>query len=160
MFYLDKADWNSLSYLDKDDINHIKVGWTNVLANRFYEINSICVVKFKHFWFKKNDSGKLNFPFFQAWAVCKFSNCYSVTSSINNDFTSFGDGVIAVHYTSNGELSSEHKDVKTIHARLITAEKKGKHGCKLTQNSVSNTFHQQFRNENNVDAFKRENFTN
>ena len=33
-------------------------------------------------------------------------------------------------------------------------------GAKLTQNSVSNTFHQQFRNENNVEAFKRGNFTN
>ena len=33
-------------------------------------------------------------------------------------------------------------------------------GAKLTQNSVSITFHQQFRNENNVEAFKRGNFTN
>ena len=32
-------------------------------------------------------------------------------------------------------------------------------GAKFTQNSVSNTFHQQFRNENNVEAFKRGNFT-
>ena len=145
-FYLDKADWNAISYLDKDDINHIKIGWTNVIADKFSEINSICVLKFKHFWFKKKDSRKLNSPFFQAWAVCKFSNCCSVTFSINNDFASFGDDLIAVHYTSNGELSSEHKDDKTIHARHITAKKRENMGAKLTQNSVSNTFHQQFRN--------------
>ena len=73
---------------------------------------------------------------------------------------SFGDDVIAVHYTSNCKLSSEHKDDETIHARHITTKKRENMGAKLTQNSVSNTFHQQFRNENNVETFKRGNFTN
>ena len=42
---------------------------------------------------------------------------------------------------------------------LITAKKRENMGAKLTQNSVCNTFHQQFINENNVEAFKRGNFT-
>ena len=47
-----------------------------------------------------------------------------------------------------------------IHARHITTKKRENMGAKLIQNSVSNIFHQQFRNENNVEAFKRGNFTN
>ena len=79
-FYLDKADWNAISYLDKDDINHIKVGWTNVIADKFSEINSICVLKFKHFWFKKKDSRKLNSPFF------KLGPCVSLQTAVQLPF--------------------------------------------------------------------------
>ena len=111
-FYLDKADWNAISYLDKDNKNHMKKGWTNVIADKFSEINSICVLKVKHFWFKKKGSRKLKSPFFQACAVCKLFNCCSVIFSIDNDFASFGDDVITVHYKSDGEISSEHKDDK------------------------------------------------
>ena len=111
-FYLDKADWNAISYLDKDNKNHMKKGWTNVIADKFSEINSICVLKVKHFWFKKKGGRKLKSPFFQACAVCKLFNCCSVIFSIDNDFASFGDDVITVHYKSDGEISSEHKDDK------------------------------------------------
>ena len=105
----------------------MKTCWTNVIVDKFSEINSNCVLKFRHFWFKEKDSRKLNFPFFQAWAVFKFSKCCSVTFSINNDFASFGDNVITVHYKSNGELSSELsselKDDKTIHALTLLLSK-------------------------------------
>ena len=56
-FYLDKADWNAISYLDKDDINHIKVGWTNVIADKFSEINSICVLSLNIFGLRKRIVG-------------------------------------------------------------------------------------------------------
>ena len=49
-FYLDKADWNA--YLHKDNINHLNKGWTDVIAEKFSEINSICALKFKNYWFK------------------------------------------------------------------------------------------------------------
>ena len=56
-FYLVKDDWNAMSHLDKDNINHMEIGWTNVIADKFSEISSICGLKFKHFWFKKRMVG-------------------------------------------------------------------------------------------------------
>ena len=159
-FYLDKEDWNAISYLYIANINRMNEGWTNVIAENFSEINSIYVLKFKHYWFNKTDSRKLKSPFFHAWAVCKFSNCISVTFSIENDFASFGGDIITVQFKSDGQLSLEHKDDKTIHARHITSGRREKMGANLMLSSVGNIFHQQFRNDNNVEAFKRGNFTN
>ena len=134
-------------------------GWTDIIAERFTDINPICVLKFKHHWFKQIDIRNLKSPFFQATAVCKFPNCISVTFSITDNLASVSDDIIIVHFKSEGSISLAHQYEKTAHARHITCENRKKIGAKLIQNSVSNIFHQQFRNENNIEAFKRGNFT-
>ena len=50
-FYLEKAVWHVISYLDENDAHRMNKGWTDIIAERFTEINSICVLKFKHHWF-------------------------------------------------------------------------------------------------------------
>ena len=159
-FYIDKDEWNSISYLDKDGRNRMNRNWTSLIVTKFSEINYICVLKFKHYWFKKSDSRKLRSPFFQAWEVCTFSNCISVSFSIENDFELFEDNKITVHYHSDGNFSLEHEDNKTTHARHITSNERENMGQLLMHNSVSNVFYRQFKNEKNIEAFKRGNFTN
>ena len=92
-------------------------------------------------------------PFFQASDVCNFSNCISVTFPIMNDIASVGDDVIIVSFKSKGNISLAHQDRKPIHARRITSGKRANIGAKLLKNSVSNIFHQQFRNDKNVEGF-------
>ena len=50
----------------------MKTGWTNVIADKFSEINSICALRFKDSWFKKKDSRKLNSPFFMLGLCVSF----------------------------------------------------------------------------------------
>ena len=144
-FYLEKAVWHVISYLDENNTHRMNKGWTDIIAERFTEINPICVLKFKHHWFKKIDSNNLKSPFFQAPAVCKFPNCIFVTFSITNDPASVSDDII-VNFKSEGSISFAHQDGKTIHARHVSSDNRKEIGAKLIHNSVSNIFHQQFRN--------------
>ena len=100
----------------------MNIGWTDIIAERFTDINPICVLKFKHHCFKEIDSRNLKSPFFQDTAVCKFPNCISVTFSITDNLASVSDDVIIVHFKSKGSISLAHQDEKTAHARHITCE--------------------------------------
>ena len=58
-------------------------------------------------------------PFFQALAVCNFTNYISVTFSIMNDVASVGDDVIIVPFKSKGNISLAHQNGKlSMHVRL------------------------------------------
>ena len=114
---------NTISCIDDDGKYRLNIEWISLIAKKIYEINSICVLNFKHHWFKKYDNRKFKSPFFQAWGVCKFSNTISVTFSIKNDFNSIDYNAIAIGYHSNGDISLEHADNKTTLApHIISCE--------------------------------------
>ena len=75
----------------------------------------------------------------QYFEICQFEACKEFEESFGN---LFGDKLI-----EEGTL---------LRLWLMSTPEIG---AKLIQNSVSNIFHQQFRNENNKEAFKRGNFT-
>ena len=56
--YLEKDVLHGISYIDEYSTHHMKIGWTDIIAGKFSEINSTCVLKFKHDWFKKTDNRK------------------------------------------------------------------------------------------------------
>ena len=87
-FYLDNGEWNSIYYTDVEGRGRLNRNWTNLISNKFSIVNSFCVLKFKNYWIKKNSSRKVKSSFFQASAVCKFSNCYSFYFTIEDDVTS------------------------------------------------------------------------
>ena len=91
--------------------------------------------------------------------MCKFPNCIFVTFSITKDPASVSDDII-VNFKSEGSISFAHQDGKTIHARHVSSDNRKEIGAKLIHNSVSNIFHQQLRNEKDIETFKRGNFTN
>ena len=74
-----------------------------------------------------------------------------------NDIASVGADVIIVRFKSKDITSLAHQDGKTIHARHITSVKRENIGTQLLNNS-SKIFHQQFRNDKNVEVFNKENF--
>ena len=88
--------------------------WTNVFAERFSEVNAMCVQKFKGYWLKKSDSRKAGSPFFQAKAVCKFESCRTYILYIENVDT-YDNGII-VKFNSEGILSSIR--CATVHSRI------------------------------------------
>ena len=44
-FYLEKDVWHVISYIDEDNTHHMNRGWTDIIAERFTDINPICVLK-------------------------------------------------------------------------------------------------------------------
>ena len=136
--------------------------WTNLIANKFSMVNSFCVLKFKNYWIQKNPSRKVKSSFFQASAVCKFSNCYSFYFTIKDDVTSLdydSTSNIPVHYRCEGIFSSEHSDGMN-YARHVSGSERQKMGENLMQNTTTNTFHKQFNSVDNFLEFNNGNFNN
>ena len=89
-------------------------------ADKFHDINNMCVLKFKNYWFKKIDSCKVNSPLLRARAVCKFDNCRVYTFYIDDE-TNSSNNCIVVKFCSEGSLSLQHTDGVSAYSRHLSS---------------------------------------
>ena len=61
-FYLTLDDWESIFRKDTS-CDKLTSNWTNLFADKFSEIIMVCVMKFKNYWLKKQDSRKVKKTF-------------------------------------------------------------------------------------------------
>ena len=93
-FYLEMAEWDSICVTDWNGKMSLEGNWTNIFADKFHDINNMCVLKFKNYWFKKIDSRKVNSPLLRARAECKFDNCRVYTFYIDDETSSSNDCIV------------------------------------------------------------------
>ena len=53
-FYLEPNEWDEICQTDVNSKNILDSNWTNKFAENFSEANAMCVLRFKHYWLKKN----------------------------------------------------------------------------------------------------------
>ena len=53
------AEWDSICVTDSNGKMSLEGNWTNIFADKFHDINNMCVLKFKNYWFKKSIVGRL-----------------------------------------------------------------------------------------------------
>eukprot|EP00800_Vazella_pourtalesii_P011446 TRINITY_DN2754_c0_g1_i2.p1 TRINITY_DN2754_c0_g1~~TRINITY_DN2754_c0_g1_i2.p1 ORF type:complete len:226 (-),score=4.54 TRINITY_DN2754_c0_g1_i2:48-725(-) len=87
-FYLEMAEWDSICVTDWNGKMSLEGNWTNIFADKFHDINNMCVLKFKNYWFKKIDSRKVNSPLLRARAECKFDNLRVYIFHIEDEISS------------------------------------------------------------------------
>ena len=61
-FLLDADEWDSIYYIDLEGKAKLKRVWTVMFINKLSKIYPMCVPKFKHYWFSKLSSHKVNSP--------------------------------------------------------------------------------------------------
>ena len=73
--YLELSEWDNISINNSTGITSLVSNWTNVFAEKFKDLDPMCVLKFVNYWLKKPDCRKVNSPFFRDREYCKFENC-------------------------------------------------------------------------------------
>ena len=69
-FYLEPNEWGEICQTNVNSKNILDSNWTNKFAEKFSEVNAMCVLEFNHYWLKKTNSRKKRSPFFRADAEC------------------------------------------------------------------------------------------
>ena len=143
-FYLTLDEWESIFRKDTTSCDKLTSNWTNLFADKFSEINMVCVLKFKNYWLKKQDSRKVKSPFFRAKAECKFDNCLSFIFYIDDEMSMLYSNNVVVKFFSEGSISAQHTDCKTTHGRNLSFSERSKIGELFINNSVSKIYNKQF----------------
>ena len=82
--------------------------WTNVFADKFHEINDMCVLKFNYYRLKYLIIVKVICPFFRARAECKFDNCRVYIFYIEDEVRLLNNGIVVKFYLYNCYLHNSH----------------------------------------------------
>ena len=151
-FYLEMAEWDSICVTDWNGKMSLEGNWTNIFADKFHDINNMCVLKFKNYWFKKIDSRKVNSPLLRARAECKFDNCRVYTFYIDDE-TSSSNHCIVVKFCL-GSLSLQHTDGVSAYSHHLSSSERGRMAGLLCNNSVSTIFNKQFTNSSRIEGFR------
>ena len=148
-FYLELDEWHNVNSPDSAGSLRLNRNWTNLFAKKLSELNPKCVLKFKNYWIKKDNSRKSHSPYFQGWAVCKFTNCLSFHFSIEKKIDPKEIDTVAVQFKCEGTFSLEHFDGSTTHSRNLSGIEREKMGNVLVQSPINTIFYKQFNSTNN-----------
>ena len=151
-FYLELAEWHSVCITDSNGRMSLVSHWTNIFAEKFHDINHICVLKFNYYRLKRLDSRKVNSPFLRARAECKFDNCRDYIFYIEDEISMFNNRIVVKFY-SEGSLSLQHTDGTSAYSRHLSCSERSKMGGLLVNNSVSKIFNKQFNDSDKTGGF-------
>ena len=124
-FYLELSEWDNISITNSTSMTSWVSNWTNVFAENFKDLAPMCVLKFVNYWLKKTDSHKHNSPFFRARAYCKFENCRSYFSNIDDALNLLENDIIVKFY-SEGYLSLRQTDGQSAYSRHLSFSERSK----------------------------------
>ena len=106
-FYLELDEWEGISETNLNGKITLNSNWTNLLAEKFYAINKMCVLKFKHYWLIQNSS-KVRSLLYRASAKCKFDRCLAFTLYIEEEVSVLDKRLV---------FSSQHTSGVYVHSR-------------------------------------------
>ena len=149
------TEWDSICVTDWDSKMSLEDNWTNIFADKFHDINNMCVLKY---WLKKIDNRKVNSPLLRAGSECKFDNCRVCTFYIGDE-TSSSNNCIVVMFCSEGSLSLQHTDGISAYSRHLSSNEHGRMARLLCNNSVSTIFNKQFANSSRIEGFRFDNLS-
>ena len=148
-FLLSLEEWNSFAKIFGNSVIFSK-DWTDMFNSKL-EDKFICVLCFKYKHLNKINSRKSSSSFFNAKAVCKFSNCLKFHFFIYKEPFTSKASFVKVEYIVSGTLSSEHSNSTVVYSRKLSNSRRLQVATEVTQKSTAKYYYEQFPSSENTE---------
>ena len=137
-FYLNASEWSAIK--PAEGSNKLVGKWTNLLSNKFSNVNKCCVLIFDYHWVKKNDSRKKSMKYCRVQALCKFKGCCRYDLTIRHEPKPKASKV-KFSIVRTGEVIH---NMGEVHKRHTRTEERQTIAGKLNIEGTSNYYYQQY----------------